>query len=409
MAATHLANKPDMDETVRLMQADARFEIVNPQEAWQTDLSSVRAGIRGKAAPPKVSKTFLSNQCIFNCAYCGCRGSNGCKTRYVLEPRDLATLSVKQANQNGHGVFLSSAIYKNADYTQELLIQTLRYIRRDMNYQGYVHAKVMPGASPELIWQAGQYANRLSVNIEVAKSDGYARIAKNKTVQNILTPMAQISAMIGAMQEERGKFAPRFASSQTTQLMAGSTGEDDFTILQLSGALYQKYKLKRVYYTAFHYTQPASGYDLPYTVTPPWRMARLYQADRLMQLYGFSAQEIAPQEQPDLMQDLDPKTAWALRNLHLFPLEINHADYTQLLRVPGIGITGAKRIVQARKLGSLSHEALQKLGVSLKRSRHFITCNGKFLGDTSEKSTVLHKLLAEKPKIKPEDMQLRLF
>lgn len=177
----------------------------------------------------------------------------------------------------------------------------------------------MPGTDPLLIEKAGRYADRLSVNIEVAKSEGYARIAKQKNKDNILSPMETISRLIRAAKEEKSRIKPAFATSQTTQLMAGSTGEDDRTILTLSSALYRKYRLGRVYYTAFQYRHPAAGYELPLVSTPLWRVGRLYQADRLLQLYGFTPDEIAPGGHPNLALDLDPKTDWALRNPQLFP------------------------------------------------------------------------------------------
>jgi predicted DNA-binding helix-hairpin-helix protein len=268
---------------------------------------------------------------------------------------------------------------KNADYTQELLAETARLIREAHGYRGYIHAKVMPGADPLLIAKTGRYASRLSVNIEVARSAGYARIAKQKNKTNILTPMGSIAEQIEGARYDRRKFA----TSQTTQLMAGSTGEDDRTILTLTNALYKKYRLKRVYYTAFQYAHEASGYedeDLPVTRTPYWRMARLYQADRLMELYGFSPEDVAPATEPNLSEDLDPKAAWALRHLDLYPVELNTADFETLIRVPGIGLTYARRIIEARKHCAITHELLKKMRVSLKRSIYFIECGGRYLG-----------------------------
>jgi predicted DNA-binding helix-hairpin-helix protein len=294
-----------------------------------------------------------------------------------MAPRDLADVAVREAIQNRRGIFITSAIYKNADYTEELIIETLRIIRNEHLFGGYVHAKIMPGADPGLIREAGKYADRLSVNIEVAKSVGYQMIARQKNKTNILTPMGQISDMIAEARQNGGWRQNRFATSQTTQLMAGSTGEDDRTILKLSGALYRKYGLKRVYYTAFHYGHQASGYDLPIMETPFWRMSRLYQADRLMQLYGFLPDEIVPEQAPYLSEDIDPKAAYALRNLHLFPVEVNTAGYETLLRVPGIGITYARRIMEARRHCTVTFDVLKKIGISLKRCRFFILCGGK--------------------------------
>ena len=251
---------------------------------------------------------------------------------------------------------------------------------------------------PELIRQAGLLANRLSVNIEVPRSEGYKRIAYNKNKSNILTPMGQISQMIAQAKADGGRFSRPFATTQTTQMMAGSTGEDDFTILNLSGALYRKYNLSRVYYTSFQYREQAAGYEeLPEVNTPAWRMHRLYQADRLMQLYGFSAEEIAPPTSRFLLEEHDPKAAWAMRNMHLFPVEVNRADYEMLIRVPGIGLVYAKRILEARRLGKLTHDALRTLGIPLKRCRHFITCDGKYMGDAGDNIIRLGAMLADEP------------
>lgn len=386
----------DLDQKVALMQQDARFDVAEGDLADLNSLAAIRQGVVSRPALAKVPKVFLGNDCVFNCAYCVCRQSNECKRNYALTPWTLAEVAVRQAKQRGSGIFLSSAILRDPDYTQEMIVQTLRIIRQHFRYDAYVHAKVMPGADPRLIWETGRYADRLSVNIEVAQSEGYARVAKNKNRKNILTPMGQISDFILQATEEVRLGHPRFAVSQTTQLMAGSTREDDRTILRLTQALYHKYRLSRVYYTAFHYTQPARGYeDLEPVRTPVWRMARLYQADRLIHLYGFEAEELTPSSAPFLSERMDPKLAWALRNLERFPVEVNRADLETLLRVPGIGLTYAKRIVAARRQGILTHEALRSLGVSLKRSRHFLTCNGKYLGATCERPDVLADLLSE--------------
>jgi len=194
--------------------------------------------------------------------------------------------------------------------------------------------------------------------------------------------MGHISRLIEIAAQEKSRYAPSFATSQTTQLMAGSTDENDYEILRLSKALYDKYHLKRVYYTSFEYKNLAKGYDhLAPVSTPAWRMKRLYQADRLMQIYGFTPEEIAPESATVLESDIDPKAAWAIRNIHLYPIEVNTADYEMLLRIPGIGVTFAGRIIKARKYCKITHDILRALGVSLKRSRHFLTCNGKFQGE----------------------------
>jgi predicted DNA-binding helix-hairpin-helix protein len=367
-----------VEEKLALMNDDAKYEVGTDSDAENTALLCA-SDIKGRPGPPKIPKMFLSCACIFNCAYCGCRCSREERQGYCNTPAELAALAVNEAKKNGHGVFVTSAIYKNADYTQELLSESVRLMREKHGYQGFIHAKVMPGADPLLIDKTGKYANRLSVNIEVAQSAGYERIAKQKNKTNILGPMGSISEQIQGAKYERRKFA----TTQTTQLMAGSTGEEDRTIMTLSEALYRKYRLKRVYYTAFQYRHEAKGYeneDLQLTKTPYWRMARLYQADRLLQLYGFTPEDVTPQTEPNLSEDIDPKAAWALRHLDLYPVEVNTADYETLIRVPGIGITYAKRIIEARRHCTVTHDLLKRMRVSLKRSIYFITCNGQYKG-----------------------------
>ena len=382
-------------EKLNQMQQDALFDIADDSAPRIPDLSFIKKDIKSKPAPPKVPKMFMSNECIFNCAYCGCRASLD-KPRYTSDPKELAQLSVGEAVKNGHGVFISSGIYKNPDYTEELIIATIKSIRQDLGYKGYVHAKIMPGTSPELIRQAGLYANRIDVNIEVAKSEGYRQIAKHKNKRNILTPMGLIAQYIQQAAEEKRlyRYSPFFATSQTTQIMAGSTNETDYEILRLSKALYTKYSLARVYYSAYYCLHQSKGYtDLPQIATPEWRMKRLYQADRLMQLYGFTPEEIAPESDSFLSPEIDPKAGWVLRHMHLFPVEVNTADYEMLLRIPGIGTTYAKRIVKARKYCKITHDVLRQLGVSLKRSTHFLTCGGKFRGVQSDGLDVYRGIL----------------
>lgn len=385
MAAIHVNAPLDAGQQLRLMQEDARFDVADNDAMDNSCIPdpSIFADISSRPAPSKVPKVFLSNNCVFNCAYCGCRCSNEERGRYSTEPRQLAELAVNEAVKNGHGVFVTSAICRSADYTEERIVAALKCMRDDLGYTGYIHAKVMPGTDPLLIEQAGLYANRLSVNIEVARSSGYARVAKQKNRDNILAPMSRISSLIRRRKAEAGPHRTFFATSQTTQLMAGSTQEDDRTILCLSDALYRTYRLSRVYYTAFQYRHPAKGYDLDPVSTPTWRTRRLYQADRLLQLYGFTPEEITPADAPLLDEELDPKLAWAMRNIHLFPVEINKADYDTLLRVPGIGVIYAKKILRARRYGTITHETLRRIGVSLKRSIYFITCNGKYAGGTA--------------------------
>lgn len=401
MAAILLREEPDTGAKLAMMQEDARFDVADNDEACLPDLSFLRGAVKASPGPPAVPKMFVSNDCAFNCAYCTCRRGNDCRQRYTWEPRQLAALAVKAAQENTHGVFLTSSVFRNADYTQELIVRTLQSIRREWGYRGYVHAKVMPGADPALIEQTGRYADRLSVNIEVADSAGYAHIARDKNRANILGPMGRISTLIRRADEER---RPGFATSQTTQLMAGSTGEDDRTILTLAQALYGKYRLKRVYYTAFQYRHPAQEYDMPPVATPRWRMRRLYQADRLMQLYGFEAGEVLSDHAPYLEEDLDPKAAWALRHLDRFPVEVNKAERDELLRVPGIGLVYAARIEKARQYCTVTHDVLRALGVPLRRSGPFITCAGRFRGDGLDNPERLRARLADPKELTEEQL-----
>lgn len=381
---------PDIEQKVEISREIASGDVAD----CEAEISHLKYDIRSKKQPPSAAKLGVSSDCIFNCAYCSGRCSREDVSRFTFEPSEIAEIALAEGKRRKMGIFITSGIYRNADYTQELIAETVKHLRINKGYKGYIHAKVMPGASPELIRKSGLFADRLSVNIEVAKSDAYTKIAKNKTKKNILTPMQTIHEQIQLYKKERNRFASKFASSQSTQLMAGSSDEDDRTILQLSGALYSKYKLSRVYYTAFQYRTPASGYDFPLHSTPAWRVGRLYQADRLLSLYGFTPDEITPESDAFLKIDIDPKADWALRNLELFPIEINKADINTLLRIPGIGHTYAKRIVEARKYCNLSYPSLVSLGVNLKKARHFITCGGVFQGSAFDNPEALRPLIS---------------
>ena len=382
MATVLIPKKPETEELLSVMAEDMQYEIGCSAETFRNTAVDSAMQIRARQTPCAPAKLGMCGRCAFNCAYCACRNSSD-RQDYLVEPADLAKIAVDVDKKTGCGVFITSAIYKTPDMTQERIAETVRILRQDMGYTGFLHAKVMPGADPALIAATGRYANRLSVNIEVAKSDTYARIAKQKSKNTILAPMGEIARQIReAAAWNRKNDKPAFAVSQTTQLMAGAAGEDDRTILNLSAALYRKYRLKRVYYTPFTYRYPSRGYeDLPAMQTPYWRVARLYQADRLTQLYRFAPEELTPPEAPFLESDIDPKTAWALRHLDLFPVELNTADYDTLLRIPGIGSTYAARIMTARWYAPLSFDTLRQMKISLKRARYFVTCGGRFLGD----------------------------
>lgn len=324
-------------------------------------------------------KVLMSNDCVFNCAYCVNRISSDIP-RTTFSPEELADIVINFYRRNYiEGLFLSSAVHKNANYTMELLLRTLKLLREEYRFNGYIHVKAIPGASRELIEQAGHYADRMSINIELPSNDSLKQLAPQKNKETILGPMSYISSMIQENKENMKKsknvkyFVP---AGQSTQLIVGATPDTDVKILKLSEALYRKYNLKRVFYSAY---VPVSNHPaLPQIAKPPLlREHRLYQADWLLRFYGFSADELLSADHPNFNRYLDPKCDWALRNLHLFPVEINKCDYETLLRVPGIGVKSAQRIITARRRSSLDFEDIKKFGVVLKRAQYFITCKGK--------------------------------
>lgn len=325
-------------------------------------------------------KILLTNYCVYDCAYCVNRVSNDIP-RAAFTPQEVANLTINFYRRNYiEGLFLSSAVVKNPNHTMELLYESLRILRKEYRFNGYIHVKAIPGADLGLIEAVGKLADRMSVNIELPSENGLKLLAPQKNKQAILKPMNFIASKITEKRDERKVFknAPLFApGGQSTQLIVGATQDHDINILRLSENLYKKYKLKRVYYSA--YVPVSKNPLLPDLKTPPLlREHRLYQADWLLRFYGFSADELLDERNPDFDPKLDPKTNWAINNMSLFPVEINRADYEMLLRVPGIGVRSAKKIIMARKVKSLSFEDLKKLGVVLKRAKFFITCNGKY-------------------------------
>jgi len=329
-------------------------------------------------------KILFTNDCVYNCSYCINRISVD-RPRATFTPDEVASLTINFYRRNYiEGLFLSSAVYKNANYTMELLLQTVRKLREEYNFNGYIHLKAIPGADSHLIAQAGTYVDRMSINIELPSSTGLKLLAPQKTKDAIIKPMDFIHCRIDETKQEKKKYkyAPSFVpAGQTTQLIVGATPDHDAHILRLSESLYRHFSLKRVYYSA--YVPVSNDPRLPAIHQPPLlREHRLYQADWLLRFYGFSSHELLDEQHPDLDIELDPKSDWALRNLNLFPVEINRADYEMLLRVPGIGVRSAFRIIQARKHHSLDYESLKKFGVVLKRARHFITCKGKYFGES---------------------------
>ncbi|MGE5614754.1 MAG: putative DNA modification/repair radical SAM protein [Bacillota bacterium] len=327
-------------------------------------------------------KILLSNQCIYDCAYCINRSSNGKVARTAFTPEEVANLTINFYRRNYiEGLFLSSAVVKSPDHTMELIIRTIRLLREEHRFNGYIHVKVIPGADEALVEKAGRYADRVSVNIELPTSSGLKLLAPQKKKEHILAPMDFISRKIHESGEDKARFksAPRFApAGQSTQLIIGATPDHDLTILKLAEGLYKRFGMRRVFYSAY---VPVSNHPaLPRTAKPPLlREHRIYQADWLLRFYGFKADELLDESHKDFDVLLDPKCDWALRNLHRFPVEVNKAEYHELLRVPGIGVRSAQRIIKARRIQSLDFSDIKKLGVVLKRARFFITCKGKYI------------------------------
>jgi len=360
-------------------------------------------------------KILMTNHCIYDCAYCANRRSNDHpRASFTVDEIVYLTINFYQRNYI-EGLFLSSGVIRDPDYTMERMMLVAKKLRQEEHYNGYIHLKAIPGASTELVHLAGLFADRMSVNIEIPTEQQLLRLAPEKNYRGILTPMKQIKEEIVSSKEERKKFrkAPSFApAGQSTQMIVGATPESDRQILLLSSGLYQHFNLKRVYYSGY---LPVNDYDkrLPALNAPPLaRENRLYQCDWLVRFYRFRAEEILDESQPFLDLDLDPKLAYAIRHPHLFPIDVNHADYEMILRVPGIGVKSAQMIVQARGHRRLTSDHLRKLGVVMKRAKYFITCNElpRFAG-SMQPELLRKKILAEtssKWRQKPE-LQLSLF
>lgn len=323
-------------------------------------------------------KILLTNCCMYDCKYCINRCSNSVK-RATFTSREVADLTINFYKRNYiEGLFLSSAVIKSPDYTMERLIESVSILRNEYNFNGYIHCKTIPGCSKELIDKLGSLVDRLSINIELPSNNSLKLLAPQKEKSGILDPMSYVSKNIYQNKIDNNKFKKDFVpAGQTTQLIVGATPESDLKILKLSEGLYNKLSLKRVYYSA--YVSVNEDKNLPTLESPPLlRENRLYQADWLLRFYGFKADELLDDNNPNFNNVLDPKCDWALRNIDKFPIEINKVDYFTLLRVPGIGVISAKKIIMARRQFSLDFEALKKLGVVLKRAKYFITCKGKY-------------------------------
>lgn len=361
-------------------------------------------------------KVLMTNVCAYDCQYCVNRRSNDLP-RAAFSPRELAELTMEFYRRNYiEGLFLSSAVAGSPDATTERMIEALRLLREEYRFGGYIHAKAIPGADPLLTHRLGLLADRLSVNIELPSSQSLARLAPDKAKENILAPMGQIRDDIRQSKQELALYrhAPRFApAGQSTQMIVGASPESDRQILLLSQGLYRKYGLKRVFYSAYMPVSDSRLLPAREGFQPPLlREHRLYQADWLLRYYQFQAEELLSEEQPDFDPLIDPKCSWALRHMEFFPVDANRADYEALLRVPGIGVTSARRIVTARRWGALTFADLKKLGVVLKRAQYFLTCSGRMIEGlrVSQDGILRHLVALERPLLVQEaPRQLSLF
>ncbi|WP_295769518.1 putative DNA modification/repair radical SAM protein [uncultured Mucilaginibacter sp.] len=323
-------------------------------------------------------KILLTNHCIFDCAYCVSRSSNDIK-RAAFTVQEVVDITINFYRRNYiEGLFLSSGIFKDADFTMERLVRVAKKLRTEHKFNGYIHLKSIPGASDELMREAGLYADRLSVNLEIPTEAGLKLLAPEKNRKDMIQPMGFLKNEIILRKEEKALFkkAPIFApAGQSTQMIVGATPETDVQVLQTANHFYKNFNLKRVYYSG--YVPVLSDKRLPalHTSVPMVRENRLYQADWLMRFYGFKVNEIVNDTNPHLDLDIDPKLSWSLRNLEVFPIDINKADLQLILRVPGIGLQSAHKIVSARQFGKLNWDQLKKIGVALNRAKYFITCN----------------------------------
>ncbi len=383
----------DILEKLKVLADSAKYDVSCSSSG--SSRANTKGGL-GSAAPAGICHSFsadgrcisllkilLTNYCIYNCAYCINRVTNDIP-RAAFTPEEVVELTMNFYKRNYiEGLFLSSAVFKNADYTMELLVKTIKSLRLTHKFNGYIHVKAIPGADEKLIKEAGLYADRMSVNIELPSSSGLKMLAPQKSKDSILKPMSLIKKEISSTSELKSliRSTPSFVpGGQSTQLIIGATGDSDLKILNLSEGLYNKYSLKRVYYSA--YVPVAKGPNLPAIMHPPLlREHRLYQADWLLRFYGFKAGELLNEATPNLDTNFDPKTSWALNNFDKFPVEINKADYNTILRVPGIGVRSAQRILSIRKVHRINFVDLKKIGVVLKRAQYFITCCGKYFGD----------------------------
>ncbi len=360
-------------------------------------------------------KILLTNHCIFDCAFCVSRKSNDVK-RAAFTVEEVVDLTMSFYRRNYiEGLFLSSGIFKNADYTMERLVRIAKKLRLENNFNGYIHLKTIPGASEELLTEAGLYADRMSINLEMPTESGLKLLAPDKSHEDVKKPLGFIKDSIVALKDEKKliKSTPKFVpAGQSTQMVIGATPETDMEIMYSANEYYKNYDLKRVYYSgyipiSYDSRMPAIG-----SQPPLLRENRLYQTDWLMRFYGFDVHEILNKDNPHLDVDIDPKLSWALRNMESFPIDINTADYRMILRVPGIGVGSANKIVMARKFGRLRSDQLRQMGIAYNRAKYFIRCaDSVFQLNEPDAFLVKSKILSESNSkyLKVPQNQLTLF
>lgn len=418
----------ELMDKLRILADSAKYDAACTSSGSER---SARKGMLGSACAPGICHSFsadgrcisllkvlLSNSCIYDCQYCVNRCSNDVP-RATFRPEKLAELTVEFYRRNYiEGLFLSSGVLRNPDYSMEQMCRVLELLRGPYRFNGYIHAKTIPGCSPELVEKLGLLCDRMSVNIELPSEQSLNKLAPNKKKDAILRPMHTIHNRIAENKRELAVYrhAPSFVpAGQATQMIIGATPETDYQIMRLSAGLYKKYHLKRVFYSA--YIPVGSSALLPRDTPPPLlREHRLYQTDWLLRFYGFTVEELLDEQHPSLDPLLDPKCNWAVGHLDHFPVEVNRADRETLLRVPGIGVKSAMKILTARRTGALTFEGLKKLGVVLKRAVYFITCGGRMMpGVRFDPLFIYQNLTADtrrrpgKLPFAPEAEQLSLF
>lgn len=400
----------EIDDKLKILSAAAKYDVACTSSGIRR---SGKKGSLGNTVSSGICHSFssdgrcisllkilLTNYCCYDCQYCVNRKSNDVE-RAFFTPEEVAEMTMNFYRRNYiEGLFLSSAVFKNPDYTMELLYRTLYILRNTYKFNGYIHVKAIPSADEDLIRKTGFLADRMSVNIELPSNESLKLLAPDKSKESIFKPM---KVLRNSIKENKNdivvyKNAPQFApAGQSTQMIVGATPDNDKKIINLAEGLYKKFELKRVFYSAYVPVTDKSKL-LPVTKPPMLREHRLYQADWLLRYYGFNAEEIlGGKENLDL--GLDPKCQWAIRNIHLFPIEINKVDLEMLLRVPGIGVKSAYKIISARRTGKLNFDNLKKLNVVLKRAKYFISCDGKMMANYGMEQEILAKRLCEKDKM----------